>query len=401
MATNKLVALKLSKLPVGKHFDGGGLYLEVMPSGSRYWRMKYRLHGKERRAAFGVFPEVSLGEARDKREAARKQVEDLVDPLTARRQAEIDAAIKAKGSFAKVFEDFMAVYGIRWTERHRLNVRRQFDNDILPDLGRRPAHAITAPEVLGVVRKISDRGSRDIALRALQRVGMVFDHAMATGMVTAHPARGLAKAMPRPERTNFAALERDRVKPFLAGLAEYSGKPETRSALHLLLLMFVRPSELREARWSEFRLAEGIWEIPKERMKGRRPHIVPLSKPAVALLRELHTLTGFGQVLFPHRTRRDEPMASSTLLCALKRFGFGDITAHGFRALASTQLNEHGFRPDVIEAQLAHLEANQTRRAYNKALYLPERKVMMDEWAAMIDRWSTGRKATVFPMKRR
>lgn len=393
MATNKLTSARVRTAPVGKHFDGDGLYLEVLPNDSRLWRLKYRFGGKEKRLALGALHEVGIAEARRRRDEARAHLRDGRDPSEVRRAVRVAAVVRAANSFEAVAREWIATRGVCWSERHRENLLAQLERDAFPKLGGRPVSELSPTEILSVLRDVERRGSLDSAGRLLQRIRGVLNFAVATGRAESNPARDLNGALTPPMRRNFAALPLARVGAFLAALDDYPGQPETRIALHLLLLTFVRSGELRGARWIEFDLAAKddhgqaapTWSIPAERMKNRRPHVVPLAPKVVELLGQLRELSGHGEFLFPHRVRPRTPMGDSTLLAGLQRMGFGDVTAHGFRALASTELNGLGFRPDAIERQLAHVEANKIRSAYHRTTYLDERRTMMIAWADMIE----------------
>lgn len=392
MALDKLTALVVRTAPPGKYFDGGSLYLDVQKSGARYWRMKYHYGKRERLLALGVYPEVSLAEARKRRETAKAQLRDGIDPIEAKRQEVIAAAVRLTNSFESVCREWVEVRGVRWTQRHRDNVIAQFERDAFPKLGARPVTALTATEILPVLRKVESRGSLDSAGRLLQRIRKALNYAVATSRIASNPVRDLDGALTPPTRGHHAALPWPQVPVFLKALKNYPGNPETRIALHLILLTFVRSGELRGARWQEFEPGfldatedqMPLWTIPAERMKSRREHLVPLAPQVVALFRELHALTGRGEFVLPHRTRAAEGMGDSALREAMHRLGFGSYTVHGFRALASTELNGLGFRPDVVERQLAHVEANRVRAAYHRTDYLGDRRTMMRKWTDLV-----------------
>ncbi len=373
----------------GKSFkltDGHGMYLEVMPSGAKYWRLKYRIDGKEKRLALGVYPEVTLAEAREKRDAARKQIAQGQDPSEARKQAKQERLLALANSFETLTHEWFNNEKPRWSPDHATRVLESLENDAFPDLGKYPINSLTAPMILSCVRKIEKRGAVETAQRVLQRIGAVIRYAIQTGRATYNPTADLTGALRAQKVEHRPALPRNELPEFYRRLALEPLYSPTRIAMHLLMLTFVRPGELRYARWEEFDEERAEWRIPGERMKMREPHIVPLSKQALALLKELHPLTGHNALLFPAMTDHDRPMSENTLSYAMGRMGYKNIaTPHGFRALASTVLNEEGFDPDIIERQLAHAERNKVRAAYHRAEYLKERREMMQWYADFLN----------------
>ncbi|MBL8243165.1 MAG: integrase arm-type DNA-binding domain-containing protein [Rhodanobacteraceae bacterium] len=378
--------------------DGQGLYLEVMPNGARYWRMKYRFAGKERRIAFGVFPEVSLSEARRRREEARAALRDGADPVSSRREERRAREVAAVSSFEAVAREWMAKQTATKAPATCAKNAWLLETFAFPAIGRRPVSEITAPEVLEIVRKVEARGTHETAHRLLQRLGAVFGYAVATGRASRNPARDLDAQALHPVKTKHRAAVTDpqAVGGLLRAVWGYSGQPVTLAAMQLSALLFVRPEELRGAQWSEFDLDAATWTIPPQRRKLERkvrdnpntpPHLVPLSAQAVAILRALQPLTGRGRLVFPSLRTPDRPISENTINSALRRLGYSqdEMTAHGFRALASTRLNELGFPPDVIERQLAHVERDKVRAAYNRAAYLEERRRMMQAWSDYLD----------------
>jgi integrase len=363
--------------------DEKGMYLEVMPTGARYWRMKYRFVRKEKRLALGVYPEVSLAQARERRDSARKLLAQNIDPSHARKQDKRAAKVRAENSFEAIAREWVTKQ--RWTARHTRKVLCSLEADIFPDLGGRPISEITAPELLDTLRKIERRGAHDTALRVTQRCGSVFRYGIVTSRCKSNPAADLKGALTPAKKENYAALSVRELPEFFVKLENYDGHVQTRLALRLLSLTAVRTKELRAAPWSEFDLdaQAPTWRIPAERMKMRDPHIVPLSCQAVEVLRQLQAISGTGWLVFPSRTNTEKPMSENTMLYALYRMGYhGRATVHGFRATFSTICNEElRYPPDVIERQLAHAERNKTKAAYNRAQYLPERRKMMQEWA--------------------
>ncbi len=378
--------------------DGQGLYLEVMPNGARYWRMKYRFGGKERRIAFGVFPEVPLAEARRRRDAARAALRDGTDPVGQRKTERNARAVAAVSSFEIVAREWMATQETTKAPATMAKSRWLLEHFAFPALGKRPVSAITAHELLDVIRKVEARGTHETAHRLLQRFNKVFRYAVGTKRCERNPAADLDSDVLQPVKVKHRSAITDPVAVggLLRAIHAYTGQPATLAALKLAPLVFVRPEELRGAQWCEFDLDGAVWTIPPQRRKLTRkdredpstpPHIVPLCAQAVAILRELHTLTGRGRLLFPSLRTSDRPISENTINAALRRMGFtlDEMTHHGFRAMASTRLNELGFGPDVIERQLSHAEKDQVRAAYNRAAYMDERKKMMQAWADYLD----------------
>ena len=373
--------------------DGKGLFLLVKPEGGRYWRLKYQFGGLEKVLALGVYPEVSLAEARKGRDAARKLLRDHVDPTAERKAKRRAAREAAENSFEVVAREWVEKQGHRWTRGHTAAVLTSLERCAFPDLGARPLSEITAPELLAVLRKVEARGALELLSKVAQRCGAVFRYGIATGRCTYNPAADLRGALKPSKASSYAALTAADMPEFLARLARYDGEPETRLGLKLLALTFVRPGELRAAAWREFDTEAAEWRIPGERMKMRAPHVVPLSPQALAVLAELRELTGRSRLLFPGRRDPQHPISNNTFLFALYRLGYHSrATAHGFRALASTVLNEAGHRPDVIERQLAHIPRDKVRAAYNRAEYMAERRQLMNWWGERVEAWEEGGK---------
>lgn len=380
--------------------DGGGLYLLLNPNGSKWWRIKYRFDGKEKLLSLGVYPDTGLAEARSKRDAARKQLALGIDPGAHRKAEKVAGAERAANSFAVVAEEWLAKQRLapatmakaRWTLNELVN----------PWIGNRPISAIDAPEMLKLLQRIEERGAHETAHRTKQRCGQIFRYAIATGRATHDPTVDLRGAL-TPVAVKHRAAITDPLKmgELLRAIDGYTGSLVVRSALKLAPLLFVRPGELRQAEWSEFDLDSEQWRIPANKMKMREEHIVPLPAQAVAILRELHPLTGRGIYVFPGERSRSRPMSDGTVNAALRRMGFDKdtMTGHGFRAMASTRLNEMGWAPDVIERQLAHAERNKVRAAYNRAQYLAERKKMIQTWADYLDGLRAGAQVIAFKSK--
>lgn len=365
--------------------DGGGLYVIVNPNGSRWWRFRYRVEGREKLISLGVYPEVSLREARERRDGAKKLHKSGVDP-SARRQIEQKVAAE---TFEAVAREWFAKFSVNWAPSHSEKVIRRMELDLFPWIGSRPIREITAPELLTCLRRIEERGALDTAHRAHQNCGQVFRYAVATGRAERDPSADLRGALPPVKAGHFASItEPVAVAALLRSIDSYHGSVITRTALRLAPLVFVRPGELRHAEWTEISLYAAEWRIPAEKMKARVLHVVPLSRQAVELLTEIQTLTGkWGRYVFPAATIRTRPMSENTINAALRRLGYTstDMTGHGFRSMASTLLNEQGWNRDAIERQLAHGERDPVRAAYNYAEHLPERRKMMQAWADYLD----------------
>jgi integrase len=389
-----LTNLKLKSLrPAAKPYkvaDEKGLYLLVTPTGSMRWRYKFRFAGKEKLLSIGVFPEVSLKAARDRRDDARLALRDGKDPSTVKRQEKAGQRAAAENSFEAVARRWheSKAKGAKWSPGHAEHVLREMERNLFPSIGKLPVRDIDPATLLACIHRIEKRGALDVASRALQRARSVFKYAMQTALIELNPAAPLEGVLtPRP-LVHQPALSVKELGPFLARLNGFERiKTSTRLALRLQVLTFVRPGELRGARWEEFDLEAKLWHIPAHRMKGgRRAHNVPLSGQALDVLRELQGHSGTSVYLFPSDRTPAKPMSENALSYAMGRMGYkGTATAHGFRSTASTTLNEVGtFRSDVIERQLAHIEPNQVRDAYNHAEYLPERIVMMNWWGDFV-----------------
>jgi integrase len=381
-------ALKPRKL-----FDASGLYLLIAPTGGKWWRLKYRFAGKERLLALGTYPDVGLQQARGKRDAARKLVADGIDPGAERKAAKAASMQRESGGFEAVAREWVDKFSARWAPTHATTVIRRLERDVFPWLGASPASEIAAPELLAVLRRVEARGALETAHRIHQVCGQVFRYAVATGRAQRDPSADLRGALPPVREKHHAALtEPKQVGALLRAINGYQGSFVTRCALRLAPLVFVRPGELRKAEWSEFDLDGATWRIPAIRMKMRVEHIVPLSRQAVEVLRELHPLTGAGHYVFPGARTAGRPMSENAVTAALRRMGYGrdEMTGHGFRSTASTLLNELGWSADAIERQLAHAERDAVRSAYNRAEYLDERRRMMQAWADHLGKLATG-----------
>jgi integrase len=362
--------------------DGEGLFLVVMPTGSKYWRMRYYFAGKEKLLALGVYPDVSLADARERRADARKSLADGNDPGEVKKEAKRIAILKSANSFEAVAREWIEKRKHEWAATSNATALARLEQHILPKLGDRPVAEINPPEVLAMARVVEGKGNLETARRVMQMCGQIFSYAIATGRAERNPVPDLRGALKTPVAKHYSFLKANDLPQFLKNLEAYDGSLQTKLALRFLLLTFVRTMEVRGAKWSEIDWDKAEWRIPPERMKMRELHIVPLSNQANDTLRELETLTGNHQYLFPNQHKPESFMSENTMLYALYRMGYHSrTTGHGFRSTASTILNEHGFRADVIERQLAHTERNTVRAAYNHAQYLPERRKMMQWWA--------------------
>ena len=382
-------------------FDGGGMYLEVSPAGGRWWRLKYRFVGKEKRLSLGACPEVSLAEARSRREDARKLLAAGIDPSDQRKAAKREAEGREINSFEAVAREWYGKQAHVWVAHHASDVLRRLESNLFPEIGSEPIAEVTAPMLLAAVRKIEHRGAHDLAHRVLQVASQVFRYGVATGRCERDPAPDLRGALTPHKSKHQAAVAPEELPALLRAIDGYSelGDKLTAYALRLLVLTFVRTNELIGAEWSELDLDSAVWIIPATRMKMRTEHVVPLSRQAIEVLREIRAIGCSSRYIFPGRYP-DKPISNNTMLFALYRLGYkGKMTGHGFRAVASTILNEAGFRADVIERQLAHCERNEIRGAYNRAEYLAERRKMMQQWANMLDALAQG--AQVIPLQRK
>ena len=369
LTDTKVKALKAKDKPY-KIFDARGLYLQVRPTGSKYWRFKYRFAGKEKLLALGTYPDISLCRAREKREEARTQLGDNKDPASEKKKVKV----KLASTFETWAREWHAQQEHSWSDSYASKVLISLEADVFPYLGSQPISEIEPPELLAVLRKIESRGTVDMARRVRQRCDAVFKYAIASGQATYNPAADLAGALKVPEKRNYASLDVKELPELLEKIESFPGDPTTGLGLKLLFLTFVRTGELIGSRWGEFDLDEKLWTIPKVRMKMKREHLVPLSRQTLNVLEELKPITGRHEHVLASPVRSWQPISNNTLLYGIYRLGYHTrMTGHGIRATASTTLNEMRFSPDAIERQLAHVERNKVRGAYNKAEYLPER----------------------------
>ncbi|QGZ62475.1 tyrosine-type recombinase/integrase [Paraburkholderia acidisoli] len=366
--------------------DSGGMYLYVLPTGAKYWRLAYRLAGRQKTFAIGVYPEVTLAEARESRDSAKKLVKAGIDPVSHRADVDQRRLAAQQNTFEVVARQWHNTRKLKWSDNHGAKILSSMERDLFPAFGTKAVGAISRSDILAAIRKVEARGAHEIAHRVLQRCVAVFDFACAGGLVEVNPAARLSGQLTTVPVTHYKAFKESELPEFLGRLSSYDGEEQTGLAIRLLMLTFVRTGELRGATWAEIDFAAGEWRIPAERMKMREGHIVPLSTQAVSVLRRLHALTGGEGLVFPGRTKATSPISENTILFALYRMGYhGRVTGHGFRTTASTILNERGFNADHIERQLAHRPKDKVRDSYNRAQYLPERRRMMQAWADLLD----------------
>lgn len=380
--------------------DEKALYLEVTAAGGKYWRLKYRHGGKEKRLALGVYPEVSLAQAREARDEARKALKNGTDPGQLKREAKLASAFDQANTFEAVARLWWEHWKDGKSERHAAYAIKRLEADAFPLLGSRPIASLTAKDLTRMAKAVQARGAIDLAHRVLQMTGQVLRYAVAHDLIERNPATDVkpSDTLKSRRKENYARVGEKELPELLRKIEAYQGGPYTRLAMQLMVLTFVRTTELIAARWAEFDLAAAEWRIPPERMKMKTPHIVPLSPQAVEVLRVLDTLSGGRSLLFPGERDHDKPMSNNTILKALERMGYkGRMTVHGFRGVASTILHEQGYAHHAIELQLAHQERNEVSAAYNHALYLKERRVMMCEWANHLDKLRKG--ADVVPLR--
>lgn len=384
------------------HFDGGGMFLLVTPSGGKLWRFKYRFEGKEKILAFGSYPEISLADAREKREAARAQVAKGIDPANIKRAQKLSKD-QGENSFEVVAREWHEKFSSRWSPGHAERLLYRLEKEVFPWIGSRPIGEIKAPEVLAIMRRIESRGTLDTAKRVKILCGQAIRYAVATGRAERDPTADLKGALPPIIKSHLAAVtDPKEVADLLRVMDSYQGSFVVRCALQLAPLVFVRPGELRQAEWSEINLNTAEWNIPANRMKMKQAHLVPLSRQALDILRGLKQVTGDGRYLFPSIRSSARPMSDNTILGALRRMGYSkdEMTGHGFRAMARTILDEVlQVRPDFIEHQLAHAVRDPNGRAYNRTAHLAERTMMMQQWSDYLDDLKAGGK--IFPFAKK
>jgi integrase len=369
--------------------DGGGLSLLVTTTGSKLWRLKYAFDGKEKLLAFGTYPEVSLAKARKKREEARERTADGIDPGAMKKAVKAAKVAQTEHAFEVIAREWHEKFKPTWTPGHADTIFRRMELDLFPFLGARPVDEITSPEVLAVLRKVEGRGALETAHRIKTIAAQVFRYAIATGRAVYDPTVPLKGALPPATQRHFPSFtDPKNVAELLRAIDVFKGSIVVRSALWLAAYTFVRPGELRHMEWSEITCDDSTWDIPRNKMKMKLPHFVPLSKQAVTILRELQPLTGSGRYVFPCNRSAQRAMSENTINAALRRMGYEkeEFTGHGFRAMARTMLDERlQFPVEYIEAQLAHAVKDANGRAYNRTSHLVERRKMMQAWADYLD----------------
>ncbi len=372
--------------------DEKGMYLLVNKAG-KYFRLDYRYAGKRKTLALGVYPDVKLVEAREKRDDARKMITNGIDPSQTRKIQKSIQIEQSENSFEAVAREWHGKFSSNWADSHAKKIIRRFELYIFPWLGSRPVSEITPPELLAVLRRIEGKGILETSHRAQQNCGQVFRYAIATGRAERDPSADLRGALTPAKHARMATItDPKKIGELLRAIDGYEGTPVAKSALKLAPLVFVRPGELRHAEWIEIDLDNAEWRILAEKMKMKDPHIVPLSSQAVEVLCEILPITGQGRYVFPSVRTNSRPMSENTVLAALRRMGFTkeEMSGHGFRAMASTVLHEQGWPSDIIELQLAHAERNSIKAAYNHAQHLPERRKMMQAWADYLEKLKGG-----------
>jgi integrase len=377
------------KTEVFKLYDERGLYLLVKPNGGKLWRFRFSHANKEGLLAIGAYPDISLLQAREARDAARSTLANGGNPAELKQQAKKARHEEAQNTFEKLFDEWHENSKAKWTDKYAGDVTHRMRQDIFPDLGKLAVTDITPQQVLKTIRKVEGRGAHEVARRTLQICGQVFRYAIITGKAERNPAADISGALQPYEKKHFAALETKDIPEFVKTLEHNHARlyPLTRLAVKLLMLTFVRTGEMIGAHWNEIDLDNAQWSIPAERMKMRRPHIVPLSRQAVDVLQQVKEITQGSTFVFPSQIRSNKHMSNATALKALHRLGYGGkMTGHGFRALAMSTIKEKlGYRHEVVDRQLAHAVKDKTDRAYDRAQFLDERKKMMQQWADYLD----------------
>ncbi|HAG8734086.1 TPA: tyrosine-type recombinase/integrase [Escherichia coli] len=371
--------------------DGHGLSLLIKPDGSKGWRFRFRFAGKARLMSFGSYELVSLAEAREKRDTARKQVANGIDPVEERKAQKLAQKLSTENSFESVSREWHAAKADRWTIAYREEIIKTFEQDVFPFIGKRPISEIKPLELLEVLKRIENRGALEKTRKVRQRCGEVFRYAIITGRAEYNPAPDLAIALAIPKQKHHPFLSAEELPHFVRDLESYTGSIITKNATKILMMTGVRTQEMRFATWSEIDLIKGIWEIPAERMKMRRPHIVPLSSQVIELFKQLQPITSDYPYVFIGRNDRRKPISKESVNQVIESLGYkGRTTGHGFRHTLSTILHEMGFESAWIEIQLAHVDKNTIRGTYNHALYLDKRKYMMQKYSDFLMNLSTG-----------
>ncbi|EBR3159211.1 tyrosine-type recombinase/integrase [Salmonella enterica] len=371
--------------------DGGGLYLLVNPNGSRYWRLKYRVAGKEKLLAIGVYPEVTLADARARRDEAKRGIAGGIDPNEAKREEKLTREAQIKNTFQEIACEWHASKVRKWSEGYASDIMEAFNKDVFPYIGKKPIAEIKPLELLNVLRRMEGRGATEKAKKVRQRCGEVFRYAIVTGRAEYNPAPDLTSAMQGHESNHYPFLNAAELPEFFDALSHYSGSELVVLAARLLIITGLRTGELRGAFWQEINDEAGVWEIPAERMKMRRPHIVPLSRQALSIIARIREMTGRYPLMFPGRNDPRKTMSEASINQIFKRIGYsGRVTGHGFRHTMSTILHEQGYNTAWIETQLAHVDKNSIRGTYNHAQYLDGRREMLQWYADYMDALASG-----------
>lgn len=389
MLTNIACTNAKPKNKAYKLFDSGGLFLRIAPSGSKLWRLKYYYLGKERLFSIGAFPDVSLASAREERDRIKKLAQQGIDPAIAKKEEKEKAVTASQQTFEAIAREWHDLKKNGWAERYGKEIIHRLENDVFPEIGHLPIASITPPQLLDMVRKIEKRGAHELALRAIRKCGEIFRYAIVTARAESDPSRDLKGALKPYKKKHHNAIEAKDIPEFLRKLErnDIRSYPRSIRATRLLMLTFVRTSELIAAKSSEFDLKAAEWRIPASRMKMRNDHIVPLSRQAIDLIKAQLKENGKSEWLFPNMQHPKKHMSNNTILDLLYRLGYkGDMTGHGFRALAMSTIKEKlGYRHEVVDRQLAHAPKSDVDAAYDRASFLPERKKMMQEWADYLD----------------
>lgn len=371
--------------------DGGGLYLLVNPNGSRYWRLKYRVAGKEKLLAIGVYPEVTLADARARRDEAKRGIAGGIDPNEAKREEKLTREAQIKNTFQEIACEWHSSKVRKWSEGYASDIMEAFNKDVFPYIGKKPIAEIKPLELLNVLRRMEGRGATEKAKKVRQRCGEVFRYAIVTGRAEYNPAPDLTSAMQGHESNHYPFLNAPELPEFFDALSLYSGSELVVLAARLLIITGLRTGELRGAFWQEINDEAGVWEIPAERMKMRRPHIVPLSRQALSIIARIREMTGRYPLMFPGRNDPRKTMSEASVNQVFKRIGYsGRVTGHGFRHTMSTILHEQGYNTAWIETQLAHVDKNSIRGTYNHAQYLDGRREMLQWYADYMDALASG-----------
>ena len=371
--------------------DGGGLYLLVNPNGARYWRLKYRVAGKEKLLALGVYPDVTLADARAKRDEAKRGIAGGIDPNEAKREEKIAREANVRNTFQEIACEWHSSKLYKWSEGYASDIMEAFNKDVFPYIGKKPIAEIKPLELLNVLRRMEGRGATEKAKKVRQRCGEVFRYAIVTGRAEYNPAPDLTSAMQGHESKHYPFLNTSELPTFFEALSGYSGSMLVVLAARLLIITGLRTGELRGAMWQEIDADAAVWEIPAERMKMRRPHIVPLSLQAQAIIMRIREMTGRYPYIFPGRNDPRKTMSEASINQVFKRIGYaGRVTGHGFRHTMSTILHEQGYNTAWIETQLAHVDKNSIRGTYNHAQYLDGRREMLQWYADYMDALENG-----------